>query len=53
MIMSDSQITDYKLKRGLHICKKMSRDHQFKNEYMKFMKELMSRGYATESTAES
>ena len=33
----------------------MSSNHQFKNDYMKFMKELISKGYATESagTAEN
>ena len=29
----------------------MSRNHQFKNDYMNFMKELISKGCATESTA--
>ena len=29
----------------------MSRNHQFKNDYMSFMKGLMSKGYATELTA--
>ena len=31
--------------------RKMLRNYQFKNDHMKFMKELMSKGYATESTA--
>ena len=38
-------------KRFTYLQTKMSRNHQFKNDYMKFMKELMSKGYATESTA--
>ena len=29
----------------------MSRNHQFKNDYIKFKKKLMSKGYTTESTA--
>ena len=38
-------------KRSKYLQTKMSRSHQFKNDYKKFMKELMSKGYATESTA--
>ena len=38
-------------KRFIYLQRKMSRNHQFRNDYMKFMKELMSKGYATESTA--
>ena len=38
-------------KRFIYLQRKMSRNHQFKNDYMNFMKELMSKGYATESTA--
>ena len=47
MTMSESQITDYKLRRGLHICKE--KHHGTINS--KFMKELMLKGYATELTA--
>ena len=36
-------------KRFTHLRRKMSRNHQFKNYYMKLMKELMSKGYAAES----
>ena len=38
-------------KRFIYLQRKMLRNHQFRNDYMKFMKELMSKGYATESTA--
>ena len=38
-------------KRFIYLQRKMSRNHQFKNDYMNFMKELISKGYATESTA--
>ena len=38
-------------KRFTYLQRKMSRNHQFKNDYMNFMKELMSKGYATESIA--
>ena len=38
-------------KRFNYLQTKMSRSHQFKNDYKKFMKELMSKGCATESTA--
>ena len=37
-------------KRFIYLQRKMPRNHQFRNDYMKFMKELMSKGYATEST---
>ena len=38
-------------KRFIYLQRKMSRNHQFKNDYMNFMKELISKGYVTESTA--
>ena len=38
-------------KRFIYLQRKMSRNHQFKNDYMNFMKELISKGCATESTA--
>ena len=38
-------------KRFRYLQRRMSRNHQFKNDYMKFMKELISKGYATESEA--
>ena len=38
-------------KRFIYLQRKMSRNHHFGNDYMNFMKELMSKGYATESTA--
>ena len=38
-------------KRFTYLQRKMSMNHQFKNDYMKFIKELMSKGYGTESTA--
>ena len=47
MIMSDSLITDCKLrKRYTYLQRKMSRNHQFKNGYMKCMKEMMPNRYA-------
>ena len=38
-------------KRFIYLQRKMSRNHQFKNNYVNFMNELMSKEYATESTA--
>ena len=38
-------------KKFTYLQRIMSRNHHFKNDYMKFMKQLMSNGYATESTA--
>ena len=38
-------------KRFTYLQRNMSKNHQFKNDYMNFMKELMPKGYATESTA--
>ena len=38
-------------KRFTYLQRKMSRNHQFRNDCKRFMKELMSKGYATESTA--
>ena len=38
-------------KRFIYLQRKMSRNHQFKNDYMNFIKKLMSKGYGTESTA--
>ena len=38
-------------KRFTYLQRKMSRNHQFKDDYMKFMKELISTDYASESTA--
>ena len=38
-------------KRFIYLQRKVSRNHQFKNNYMNFMTELMSKGYATESKA--
>ena len=35
-------------KRFTYLQRKMSSNHQFKNDYMKFMKKLLSKGYATE-----
>ena len=38
-------------KRFTYLQRKMLRNHRFKDDYMKFMKELISTEYATESTA--
>ena len=38
-------------KRFTYLQRKISRNHQFKNNYMKFMQKLLSKGYATKSTA--
>ena len=38
-------------KRFTYLQRNISRNHKFKNDYMTFMKELTSKGYATESTA--
>ena len=38
-------------KRFTYLQRKMPRNHQFMNDHMKFMKKLMSNGYATESRA--
>ena len=38
-------------KRFTYLQRKMPRNHQFTNDHMKFMKKLMSNGYATESRA--
>ena len=38
------------VKRFIYLQRKISRNFQFKNDYMNFMTELMSKGYATEST---
>ena len=48
--MSDFLITYHKLRRGSHLQRKMSRNHQFMNDFVKFMEKLISKGYATEST---
>ena len=50
MIMSDSQIADYKLRRGLNICKEKCQGTINSRMTMTFMKKLMSKGYPAEST---
>ena len=53
MILLDSQITGYNLRTGSYICKEKCQGtiNSRMTDYVNFMKELMLKGYETESTA--